>query len=122
MTHPATPPIVAATHATRSIVARSSLPLEARSPAATRSGSPGPAGARTIAGPPTPGVRVTTGIIVSYDGTPNDEDGLALGGLLARAGASVSLAYVRHSREFDPGREAMAQHDAERLLENGARW
>jgi hypothetical protein len=61
-------------------------------------------------------------IIISYDGSPTDDDGLVLGALLARAGASVALAYVRHSREFDPGRERLAQHDAERRLEQGAAW
>jgi len=30
------------------------------------------------------------------------------------------LAYVRHSREFDPRREQVAQHDAEQRLERGA--
>jgi nucleotide-binding universal stress UspA family protein len=61
-------------------------------------------------------------IIVSYDGTPNDDDALALGKLLATTGASLALAYVRHSREFDPRREELAQHDAERRLEQGAAW
>jgi nucleotide-binding universal stress UspA family protein len=59
-------------------------------------------------------------VIVSYDGTANDEDALALGHALARAGATVALAYVRHTRESDPRKEQIAQHDAERLLENGA--
>lgn len=61
-------------------------------------------------------------LIVSYDGTPNDDDALALGRLLAQAGASLELAYIRHSREFDPRREELAQHDAERRLEQGAAW
>jgi nucleotide-binding universal stress UspA family protein len=61
-------------------------------------------------------------IIVSYDGTPNDDDALALGQMLAKSGASLALAYVRHSREFDPRREELAQHDAERRLEQGAHW
>jgi nucleotide-binding universal stress UspA family protein len=59
-------------------------------------------------------------IIVSYDGTPNDDDALALGKALAAGGASLALAYVRHSREFDPRREELAQHDAERRLRGGA--
>jgi nucleotide-binding universal stress UspA family protein len=63
---------------------------------------------------------MSTKIIVSYDGTSNDDDALALGRMLAKAGASLSLAYVRHSREFDPAREELAQHDAERRLEHGA--
>jgi nucleotide-binding universal stress UspA family protein len=41
---------------------------------------------------------VTT-IIVSYDGTDNDRDALALGRLLAGAGASIELAYVSHEGE-----------------------
>ena len=56
---------------------------------------------------------VSSDLIVSYDGTPNDDDALALG---------RSLAYIRHSREFDPRREELAQHDAERRLEQGAAW
>lgn len=59
-------------------------------------------------------------IIVSYDGTPNDDDALVLGKMLAAAGAELQLAYVRHAREFDPRREELAQHDAERRLEQGA--
>lgn len=59
-------------------------------------------------------------VIISYDGTPNDDDALALGKMLARAGATLALAYVRHSREFDPRREALAQHDADTRLERGA--
>jgi len=65
---------------------------------------------------------MSSDLIVSYDGTPNDDDALALGRLLARTGASTSLAYIRHSREFDPAREELAQHDAERRLEQGAQW
>src|SRR5579864_7253036 len=43
--------------------------------------------------------------------------------LAAGAGTlSLSLAYVRHSREFDPRREEIAQHDAERRLAQGAVW
>ena len=61
-------------------------------------------------------------LIVSYDGTPNDDDALALGRLLARTGAGLALAYIRHSREFDPRREELAQHDAERRLESGVAW
>src|SRR5436305_5105301 len=65
---------------------------------------------------------MSTNIIVSYDGTPNDEDALALGKMLASSGASLALAYVRHARDFDPRREELAQHDAERRLEQGAIW
>jgi len=59
-------------------------------------------------------------LIISYDGTPNDDDALALGKMLERAGFTPALAYVRHSREFDPRREDLAQHDAEQRLERGA--
>ena len=58
--------------------------------------------------------------IISYDGTPNDDDALALGKMLSRGGLRLALAYVRHSREFDRGREELAQHDAEQRLERGA--
>jgi len=62
---------------------------------------------------------VGASLIISYDGTPNDDDALALGKMLARAGFQLALAYVRHSREFDPRREELAQHDAEQRLERG---
>jgi nucleotide-binding universal stress UspA family protein len=54
-------------------------------------------------------------IIVSYDDTDNDRDALALGRLLAYAGADLSLAYVRHSYG-----ESLEQTDAEELLARGA--
>lgn len=61
-------------------------------------------------------------IIVSYDGTDNDRDALALGKLLTAAGGSLALAYVRHSTEAEPGRERLAQDEAEQLLAKGAEW
>jgi nucleotide-binding universal stress UspA family protein len=67
-------------------------------------------------------VRVRSDLIISYDGTANDDDALALGKLLARTGASMALAYIRHAREFDPRREQLAQHDADRRLEQGVAW
>jgi nucleotide-binding universal stress UspA family protein len=63
---------------------------------------------------------VSSTVIVSYDGTANDEDAVAFGRLLARGGARLSLAYVRHSREPTREREMIAQHDAESLLARGA--
>jgi nucleotide-binding universal stress UspA family protein len=36
-------------------------------------------------------------IIVSYDGTANEDDAVALGRLLGQAGADVALAYVAHT-------------------------
>jgi hypothetical protein len=63
---------------------------------------------------------MTATLIISYDGTLNDDDALVLGKMLAPAGFTLELAYVRHSREFDPAREEVAQHDAEQRLEPGA--
>ena len=63
---------------------------------------------------------MTADLVISYDGTSNDDDALVLGRLLAQTGSAVALAYVRHSREFDPRREEVAQHDAEQRLERGA--
>jgi nucleotide-binding universal stress UspA family protein len=67
-------------------------------------------------------LHMSADLIISYDGTPNDDDALALGKLLALSGARPALAYVRHAREFDPGREEIASHDADRRLESGAAW
>ena len=57
---------------------------------------------------------------VSYDGTNNEDDAVALGRLLQSAGAEVALAYVRHTQEPEPDREVLAQHEAETLLQRGA--
>jgi nucleotide-binding universal stress UspA family protein len=59
-------------------------------------------------------------VIISYDGTANDDDALALGKLLTASGTSAALAYVRHAPEYDPQREELARHDAEQRLEQGA--
>jgi nucleotide-binding universal stress UspA family protein len=59
-------------------------------------------------------------IIVSYDGTANENDAIALGGLFARAGAQLALAYVRHTHEPDHDRETLVQSQAEELLDRGA--
>src|SRR5271154_361503 len=58
-------------------------------------------------------------IIVSYDGTANEEDAIALGRVLGGAGAEVSLAYVRHNPETDSVREEIAQAEAESVLDHG---
>jgi hypothetical protein len=63
---------------------------------------------------------MSANVIISYDGTPNDDDALALGKMLACAGFTLALAYVRHSHEFDQRREELAQHDAHQRLERGA--
>jgi nucleotide-binding universal stress UspA family protein len=61
-----------------------------------------------------------TKIIISYDGTNNEDDALALGRVLRHAGAEVALAYVRHTQEPEPDREVLAEREAEALLERGA--
>ena len=57
-------------------------------------------------------------IIVSYDGTRNEDDAIALGRLFAGAGAEVALAYVRHTHEPDRNRETLVEHEARELLED----
>src|SRR5271166_1317966 len=66
------------------------------------------------------GASMSAKIIVSYDGTANEDDAIALGRVFARAGGEVSLAYVRHTHEPVRDRETLAQHEAEELLERGA--
>lgn len=61
-----------------------------------------------------------TKIIVSYDGTDNDRDALALGRLLGDAGAEVSLAYVVHTDASERRERELADEDAEQLLREGA--
>lgn len=65
--------------------------------------------------------RVIPHAIISYDDTPDDQDAVALGRLLADAGATLTLAYVRHVAHAGHERELLAEHDAEILLECGAR-
>lgn len=60
--------------------------------------------------------------IVSYDGTLNDQDALGLAGMLAESGLQLVLAYVRHSTVSERAREELEEHEAEELLERGARW
>jgi nucleotide-binding universal stress UspA family protein len=56
-------------------------------------------------------MSVTT--IVSYDGTPNDDDALTLARVLGAAGANLILGYVRHLAD---GRDA---DQAQALLDRG---
>ncbi|HLI32048.1 MAG TPA: hypothetical protein VKU89_04820 [Solirubrobacteraceae bacterium] len=62
---------------------------------------------------------MSTKVIVSYDGTANEDDAIALGRLFGRAGAEVSLAYVRHAHESDVNRERAVEAQAHGVLENG---
>jgi len=57
---------------------------------------------------------MTLNTIVSYDGTPNDDDALAFARVLSAAGANLILAYVRHSAGVHDESQAQA------LLERGA--
>jgi nucleotide-binding universal stress UspA family protein len=58
--------------------------------------------------------------IISYDDTAGDHDALMLGRTLAEAGASLTLAYVRHSTQSDLSREQLEVHEAQSLLDRGA--
>jgi nucleotide-binding universal stress UspA family protein len=60
--------------------------------------------------------------IVSYDDTHNDHDALMLGRVLAQAGATLTLAYVRHTTASSREREELEENEAQTLLERGARW
>ena len=60
--------------------------------------------------------------IISYDDTPGDHDALMLGRILADAGASLTLAYVRHCTQSERSQEAVEEHEAEMLLQRGADW
>lgn len=57
---------------------------------------------------------MATKVIVSYDGTANEDDAIAFGSLLHRAGAEVSLGYVRHTDE------AVSDEEAQVVLDRGA--
>jgi len=63
-----------------------------------------------------------TRAIISYDDTPGDHDALMLGRILADAGASLTLAYVRHCIQGNWSRERLEENEAEALLGRGARW
>src|SRR5271154_1277194 len=58
-------------------------------------------------------------VIVSYDGTANEDDAIALGRMFGSAGAEVSLAYVRHAHESDASRESAVEAQAHGVLEGG---
>ncbi|HEX8977578.1 MAG TPA: hypothetical protein VF781_13795 [Solirubrobacteraceae bacterium] len=60
--------------------------------------------------------------IISYDDTQDDHDALMMGRVLAEAGASLTLAYVRHAVQSRPDHEELAHGEAEALLGRGADW
>jgi nucleotide-binding universal stress UspA family protein len=62
---------------------------------------------------------MSVNVIVSYDGTHNEDDAVVFGRVLASAGAKVSLAYVRHAQELEDSRETLAQNEAQELLQRG---
>lgn len=62
---------------------------------------------------------MATKIIVSYDGTHNEDDAVMLGRVFANVGADVAIAYVRHSHAEDPATEQALQAEAERATERG---
>src|SRR6202522_3042644 len=78
-------------------------------------GQPGPRGSAR-----TKGEAMSAKIIISYDGTANEDDAIALGRIFHRAGAEVAVAYVRHSVEPDDSGETLAQGQAEALLQRAA--
>jgi nucleotide-binding universal stress UspA family protein len=57
--------------------------------------------------------------IISYDDTAGDHDALMLGRVLADVGASLTLAYVRHSVQSDSSREQLEEREAQALLDRG---
>jgi nucleotide-binding universal stress UspA family protein len=59
-------------------------------------------------------------VIVSYDDTLYDRDALELGRRFAAAGATLALAYVRHSPGSDSSRESLEEQAADALLKRGA--
>jgi nucleotide-binding universal stress UspA family protein len=63
---------------------------------------------------------MSTKVIVSYDGTNNEDDAIAFGRLLAQAGAELSLAYVLHATQPGDQYESLGDREASQLLARGA--
>ena len=59
-------------------------------------------------------------IIISYDGTANEDDAVVLGARLAAAGAEVSLAYVRHTEDSVGDTQGILSRGLELLGDPGA--
>ncbi len=62
---------------------------------------------------------MSTKIIVSYDGTNNEDDAVALGRLLAGAGAEIVLAYVHHQPPTTNPGGGLGDGEAQQLLARG---
>ena len=60
--------------------------------------------------------------IISYDDTHGDHDALMLARIFADAGASLTLAYVRHCTQSERAQEDLEEQEAETLLRRGADW
>lgn len=63
---------------------------------------------------------MTPHVIVSYDGTANDQDAVAFARRFADAGARIGLAYVRHAADPDRRNDALEADAARALLDRGA--
>src|ERR1700761_6382319 len=79
-------------------------------------------GTRKPPQPPRTGGTMSPRAIISYDDTPGDHDALMLGRILADAGASLTLAYVRHCVQGNWSQERLEEDEAEALVQRGARW
>src|SRR4051794_12026772 len=64
--------------------------------------------------------RMPAKIIVSYDGTANEDDAVALGRIFAAAGAEVALAYVSHSQDSVGDTQGILGRGLQLLGEPGA--
>ena len=62
---------------------------------------------------------MTSHVIVSYDDSQNDRDGLMLGRLFHDVGATLTLAYIRHAPHASLERDLLAAREADELLERG---
>jgi nucleotide-binding universal stress UspA family protein len=59
-------------------------------------------------------------IIVSYDGTANEDDAIALGRILGKAGAQVALAYVAHTEDSAGDTQGILDRGLQLLGDPGA--
>jgi nucleotide-binding universal stress UspA family protein len=59
-------------------------------------------------------------IIISYDGTANEEDAIALGRQLGKAGAQLAVAYVTHGQDSPGDTQGLLNRGLELLATPGA--